>query len=76
MAIKVRAIYPGYFGHYRETGVEFEIPGKEQFSAKWMEKVDSDDTEEPSAKGKPKVKGKAKASAEPEENPASDSNVI
>lgn len=76
MAIKVRAIFPGYFGHYRESGVEFEIPGEKQFSSKWMEKVDSDEAEEPSVKGKPKSKGKAKASLDSEVTTTSDSNVI
>lgn len=40
MGIKVIAIVPGYYGHYREPGDEFEIENEQAFHASWMEKLD------------------------------------
>lgn len=72
MAIKVRAINPGYYGSYREAGHEFHIKEEEHFSKKWMQKT------EPEAKGN--RKGKPQKEAEPESTeesePEADSEVI
>lgn len=40
MGIKVIALVPGYYGHYREPGDEFEIANEQAFSDTWMEKLD------------------------------------
>ena len=48
--MKVRAKEPGYYGSFRDTGVEFDIAGEEDLG-KWMEVL------EPAADEKP-VKGK------------------
>lgn len=40
MSIKVIAIAPGYYGHFREQGEEFEVENAEAFHDSWMEKID------------------------------------
>jgi len=40
--MKVKAIEPGYYNHFRRAvGAEFELNKEADFSAKWMEKVSS-----------------------------------
>lgn len=75
MAIKVRATNPGVHGQYRNPGDEFHIKGDNEFSKKWMEKIDkdgepvsaADDESDPSpSEGKPadaKVESKSKGKA-------------
>lgn len=49
MGIKVIATVPGYYGHYREPGDEFEIDDEQAFHKSWMERADG----KASKKGKP-----------------------
>lgn len=63
MAIRVKALAPGVYGHYREAGHEFEIHDEKHFSKKWMKKLD-ESSEVPAGKGKAKSKGNAKAEPE------------
>ncbi len=41
MAIKVKAIRAGEYGHYRDVGHVFEIQKEEHFHDSWMEKVEA-----------------------------------
>jgi hypothetical protein len=71
MAIKVKAKSPGFYGHYREAGHEFEIKSEKEFSSRWMDKLEAD----PASKSKSKGKGKEEADAE-EGVSKGDSDVI
>lgn len=47
MGIKVIAIVPGYYGHYREPGDEFEIADEQAFHHSWMERADGKQMKRP-----------------------------
>jgi hypothetical protein len=77
MAIKVRAINPGCYGHYRDIGSVFYIEDKSQFSKKWMEHADAQD--EPSESSDDSAPAPAKSPKQPKakkEKPQKDSEVI
>jgi hypothetical protein len=40
MGIKVIASAPGYYGHYRESGDEFEVADEQALHDSWMDRVD------------------------------------
>lgn len=60
MGIKVIATVPGYYGHYREPGDEFEIDDEQAFHHSWMERAD----------GKPMKRPKVAAPQTTGNNPA------
>ena len=41
MSIRVKALVPGHFGHYRGRGDVFTIPGIEQ-RGRWMQPIDAE----------------------------------
>lgn len=47
MGIKVIAIVPGYYGHYRESGDEFEIADEQALHHSWMERADGKQIKRP-----------------------------
>jgi hypothetical protein len=64
MGIKVIAIAQGYYGHFRESGDEFEVENAEAFHDSWMEKLDGKRTKRV-AGNQPQTTGNNPAGAQP-----------
>jgi hypothetical protein len=47
MSIKVIATAPGYYGHYRESGDEFEVADEQALHHSWMERADGKQIKRP-----------------------------
>jgi len=73
MGIKVIATAPGYYGHYREPGDEFEIADDEAFHHSWMERSDGKPMKKPKV-AQPQATGNNPAGALPR-NPALEADL-
>lgn len=77
MGIKVKAIIPGLYGHYRHPGAVFEISDEKHFHESWMERLDAEGKPAAAKKDESKAAGKAKAkSAKAEEKADAGDSVI
>jgi hypothetical protein len=64
MGIKVIAHAPGYYGHYREVGDEFEVADEQALHHSWMERADGKQIKRPKV-AQPQTTGNNPAGALP-----------
>lgn len=73
MSIKVIATAPGYYGHYRESGDEFEVADEQALHPSWMERSDGKQIKRPKV-AQPQTTGNNPAGALPR-NPEIDPDL-